>query len=267
MSNSGVKVIKIPRSDRDDDAYDDLVSAIVRATNWQNAIKPSDLVSNDYIQVFIERELRKRGYQYLRKRQTKSEAKCAAEGLIYFQIKKDELAQAVAACEFDPSLVRKGKEGLFDERYYRSIFGSRSIAFYLSRYWLMRQVQSVALGYPERAYAKWLVLNFAWSKLSSEIGYGLSERRFRYVCEHRDDDVLRHLKKALEAMFRASLAFFREERGKGEEAKDVSTFFMKTKLHNQFFSYWNSKKNTRRSETNQRLNKFRDALNGVELTE
>ena len=235
-----VKVIKIRRTAGDDDAYDDLVSEIVRATNWQNAIKPSDLVSNDYIQVFIERELRKRGYQYLRKRQTKSEAKCAAEGLIYFQIKKDELAQAVAACEFDPSLVRKGKEGLFDERYYRSIFGSRSIAFYLSRYWLMRQVQSVALGYPERAYAKWLVINFAWSKLSGEIGYGLSERRFRHVCEHRDDDVLRHLKKALEAMFRASLAFFREERGKGEEAKDVSTFFMKTKLHNLFLSYWNS---------------------------
>jgi len=79
--------------------------------------------------------------------------------------------------------------------------------------------------------------------------------------------VLRQLKKALEAMFRASLAFFREERGKGEEAKDVSTFFMKTKLHNQFFSYWNSKKNIRRSETNLRLSKFRDALNGVELTE
>ncbi len=262
-----VKVIKISRSTGDDDAYDDLVSSIVRATNWQNAIRPSDLVSNDYIQVYIERELRKRGYQYLRKRQNKSEAKCAAAKLIYFKIKKDELAQAVAACEFDPSLVRKGKERLFDERYYRSIFGSRSIAFYLSKYWLMRQVQSVAVGYPERAYAKWLVLHLAWSMLSNDIGYGLSERRFRSVCEKRNDLVLQHLKKALGGMFRASLAFFREERGQGEEAKDVSTFFMRTKLHNQFFSYWNSKKNNKRSATNLRLEKFRGALKSAELPE
>lgn len=262
-----VKVIKVTRSTGDDDAYDDLVSSIVRATNWQNAIRPSDLVSNDYIQVYIERELRKRGYQYLRKRQTKSEAKCAAAKLIYFKIKKDELAQAVAACEFDPSLVRKGKERLFEERYYRSIFGSRSVAFYLSRYWLMRQVQSVAVGYPERAYAKWLVLHLAWSMLSNDIGYGLSERRFRSVCEKRNELVLQNLKKALGGMFRASLAFFREERGQGEEAKDVSTFFMKTKLHIQFVSYWNSKKNSKRSATNLRLEKFRGALKSAELPE
>src|SRR5207247_1297547 len=103
--------------------------------------------SNDHLQVFLERELRKRGYQYLRKRQTKSEAKRLLGGAIYFQMKKDELAQAIAACEFDPAIVRKGKEGLFDERYYRSIFSSRSVSFYLSRYWLMRHVQYAARGY------------------------------------------------------------------------------------------------------------------------
>jgi AIPR protein len=70
-----VRVIKIPRKTGDEDHYDDLVSAIVRATNWQNAIVPSDLISNDHIQVYLERELRKRGYQYLRKRQSRAEAR------------------------------------------------------------------------------------------------------------------------------------------------------------------------------------------------
>ena len=48
------------------------VSKIVAATNWQNAIKASDLMSNDRRQIDLERNLRKLDYQYLRKRQSKS---------------------------------------------------------------------------------------------------------------------------------------------------------------------------------------------------
>jgi len=267
-SNKGsvlVRAIKIPRNPGDDDDYDDLVSSIVRATNWQNAIRPSDLVSNDYVQVFIEREMRKRGYQYLRKRQTKSEARLLLGGQGFFQVKKDEVAQAIAACEFDPSLVRKGKEGLFDERYYRSIFSTRSVSFYLSRYWLMRQVQSVAYGYPARAYAKWLVLNFAWKKLYQEIGSGQAERRFRYACEYWMGDVLNPLWTSLEDIFRASLSFYRLKKGKGEEAKDVSTFFQLTKLDHQFEKFWASSKNTHRKKVEKRLKKFRVALRDLEI--
>jgi|YelNatPaOPRAMG01_1025707.scaffolds.fasta_scaffold23133_3 hypothetical protein len=260
-----VRVIKIPRNPRDEDEYDDLVSSIVRATNWQNAIKPSDLVSNDYIQVFLEREMRKRGYQYIRKRMTKSEAKTLFGAQGYYQIKKDEMAQAVAACEFDPALVRKGKEGIFNERYYRSIFGSRSISFYLSRWWLMRQVQSAAYGYPERAYAKWLVLHFVWDRLSQDIGSGQTEQRFRYACEQSMDDVLRHLRNALDGMFRAALAFYRTKRGKGEEAKDVSTFFQLTKLNLQFTKFWHSAKNRHRKTVEDKIRKFRVALKNIEI--
>jgi hypothetical protein len=262
-----VKVIKIPRRPNDDDEYDELVSKIVRATNWQNAIKLSDLTSNDYVQVSLERELRKHGYQYLRKRQTKSEAKCQLGSLVYFQIKKDEMAQAIAACEFDPYLVRKGKEGLFDERYYRSIFGRRSLSFYLSRYWLMRQVQSAAYGHPERAYAKWLVLNFVWKQLSRDIEHGIAEQRFRYACEHNSDNVLFQLRRALEDTFRASLRFYRLERGKGEEAKDVSTFFKLAKLDKRFSKYWVSSKNSYRKKVEERIRKFSEALNDVDISD
>lgn len=71
-----VRVISVPRdSDEESNRFDNLVSKIVAATNWQNAIKPSDLMSNDRRQIDLERNLRKLDYQYLRKRQTKGEAR------------------------------------------------------------------------------------------------------------------------------------------------------------------------------------------------
>jgi hypothetical protein len=263
-----VRVIKIPRNHGDEDYYEDLVSAIVRATNWQNAIVPSDLISNDHMQVYLERELRKRGYQYLRKRQSRSEARRSWGSLNFRLIKKEDLAQAVAACDLDPVLVRKGKEGLFEERYYRSIFGSRSVPFYLSRYWLMNQVKYVARGRPERAYAKWLVLHMTWKLISQDISSGLGERRFRYIFEHSDATAYRAagpLFSIIDAFFRSALAFYRVERGTGDEAKDVSTFFQLAKLHERFARFWGSAGNSNRAKVKRSHKKFRLALNAIEL--
>src|SRR5262249_274714 len=69
-----VRVIRVPRDDgRDVSHFEALVSQIVAATNFQNAIRPSDLMSNDRRQVELERQLRKLDYQYIRKRTTKGE--------------------------------------------------------------------------------------------------------------------------------------------------------------------------------------------------
>ena len=56
-------------------SFETLVSRIVSATNWQNAIKPSDLMSNDRRQIEVERQFRKLDYLYIRKRMTKGEAR------------------------------------------------------------------------------------------------------------------------------------------------------------------------------------------------
>ena len=66
-----VKVMQVPREPGagGGDEFDTLVSRIVANTNWQNAINYADLVSNDRVQIEIERALRKVGYAYLRKRQ------------------------------------------------------------------------------------------------------------------------------------------------------------------------------------------------------
>lgn len=263
-----VKVIKIPRDAGDDVEYDNLINSMVRATNWQNYIYPSDLVSNDHIQVFIERSLRKLGYQYIRKRQTKSEAKRHFGGARFFQIKKPELAQAVAACQLDPVIVRKGKEGLFEDPNYKKIFSSHSMKYYLSRYWLMCQVRYVAKGKPERAYAKWLVLNFAWGLLAQYIESDQGELKFRKICERwTTNKVLYPLHRALDLIFKASLKFFRLERGKGEEAKDISTFFQRAKLDQKFREFWTSSKNPYRNRVEALIEKFQKILEKTEVPE
>ena len=265
-TNVLIKVIKIPRNPNDDIEYDQLVNSIVRATNLQNHILPSDLVSNDFIQVYLEKEFRKRDYQYIRKRMSKSEAR-SYFGRVGYQIKKDELAQAIAACLFDPSLLRKGKENLFEDPYYKTIFSSRSISFYLSKYWLMKQVQYAARGYPERSYAKWLVLNFAWTLLGGEINSGNGERKFRYACEHYERTITYPVYYLLVGIFRASLKFYRTNRGKGESATDISTFFKRSKLDSGFQKFWNSNKNNYRNKTREYSQKIKIALKELDIDE
>lgn len=262
-----VKVIKIPRNPNDDIEYDKLVNSIVRATNWQNYIKPSDLVSNDFIQVFLEKEFRKRGYQYIRKRMSKREARNYFGKSGYYQIKKDELAQGIAACLYDPSLLRKGKENLFEDPYYKNIFNSRSIGFYLSKYWLMKQTQHAARGYPERSYAKWLTLNFAWHLLGELINSENGERKFRYACERNEKSVIDPLYCLLVDIFRATLDFYRNKRGKGEAATDISNFFKRTKLDTNFKKFWTSGRNKYRNGAKRNLQKIKTALKELDIEE
>jgi hypothetical protein len=175
-----VRVIRVPHTmETDSDHFDTLVSQIVKSTNWQNYILPSDLIANDRRQIEIHRQFRNLGYWYVRKRQTRGEAKSEAGGKQYKFVNKTELAQAVAGCDLDPYVVRSGKERLFEEKYYDSIFPTNDPYFYLTRYWLMKEVEYTAKGYPNRAYAKWLVLNFMWN----EIGYLLKPIAKRTVFE------------------------------------------------------------------------------------
>jgi len=233
-----VRVIKIPRQPADrSEQFERLVSAIVAATNWQNAIQPSDLMANDRRQVEIERELRKLGYLYLRKRQTKGEARRAAGNHYHFFVKKEELARAVAGCDLDPSIPRRGVQRLFEEPLYNQAFPNSDPAFYLPRFWLMRMVSRASRGYPERAYAKWAVLNFLWTQLSRVLRSNERVERFRRQCE-RNGPVVKPLLGAANSAFAAMLRFYRANRGTGAKAIDVSTFFQRTELDKQFKKYW-----------------------------
>jgi hypothetical protein len=256
-----VRVIRVPRESHDNaNSFETLVSRIVSATNSQNAIRPSDLMSNDRRQIEIERQLRKLSYLYLRKRMTKGEARRAAGARHLRLVKKEELAQAVAGCDLDPSIVREGKERLFEERWYGQIFPTGDPNYYLSRYWLMREVSYTARGYPERAYAKWLVLNFVWTSLEPLCRARGRAEAFRRACEHDTWRVFRPLLRAIDPVFVAALRFYRSKRGGGKTAIDVSTFFQRRKLHKEFGEYWRRADNRSRSAFNRAWMKFHKAL-------
>jgi hypothetical protein len=255
-----VRVIRVPRNGNGPpDHFELLVSQIVSATNWQNAIRPSDLMSNDRRQIEIERQLRKLGYWYIRKRQNKSEARRAAGNQRYYLISKEALAQAVAACELDPAVVREGKEGLFEERLYSQVFPNADPHFYLPRYMLMGEVSYAARGYPERAYAKWLVLHFVWAQLAPSMRSRASVDRFRHAWE-KGSWALNALWKANNSVFRAALQFYRENRGKGAKAADVSTFFKRRNLDRQFERFWRSSANKSRAQFQNAFKQFERGL-------
>jgi hypothetical protein len=250
-----VRVISIPRGQRDGESqFEQMVSNIVAATNWQNAILQSDLRSNDARQISLERELARLRYYYMRKRQTKREARRQLGTQHYFWIKKEEIAQCVGACEFDPDVVRSGKEGLFKGQYYDDIFDGRPVYEYLSAYWLGRVVKRDASGYPDRAYAKWHVLHFLWSRLGHELRKRAASEAFRTACERNRWN--RNLDSATNLTYLAALDFYRKNRGPGAKAVDVSNFFYRSKQHLAFEKFWSSAKNKRRSRTNKLLAKF-----------
>jgi hypothetical protein len=256
-----VRVIRVPRDGSNDgNHFETLVSRIVSATNWQNAIRPSDLMSNDRRQIEIERQLRKLDYLYLRKRMTKGEARRAAGTRHLRLVKKDELAQAVAGCDLDPAIVREGKEYLFEERWYGQIFPTADPKYFLPRYWLQREVSYAARGYPERAYAKWLVLYFTWSRLEPHCRGRASAEAFAGACERDDSHLIRPLLRAIDLAYQEALRFYRKTRGAGQKAIDVSSFFKRHNLHKEFAKFWRGSSNKSRAKFQKAWSKFEQAL-------
>lgn len=254
-----VRVIAIPRDpSRDQQRFEQLVSSIVAATNWQNEIRPSDLRANDARQIALERDLAKFQYHYLRKRQTKREARRVLGKQHWLCIKKEELAQAVAACEFDPVVVRSGKEGLFRNPYYDRIFDGRPGLEYLTIYWIGRIVKYHASGYPHRAYAKWLVMHYLWSRVGRWLKPCRVADYFRRICERNQWS--RPLDRAVREIYTAALHFYSKNRGKGAKAIDISTFFKRAGQHKRFAAYWRSARKSRRQRLNRFLQKFHAEL-------
>jgi hypothetical protein len=258
-----VRVIAVPRSqDGGESKFEELVGDIVQATNWQNEIKGSDLRSNDFEQVRIQRELRRLDYEYLRKRQAKGEIKRLFGISRAFQITKEELAKAVAACEFDPARIREGTERLFQEDIYSRIFNGRPAKTYLAIAHLDRIVRAGSRHRPEWGYARWIVLNHAWQNLEPEIGHEPERSKFIYICErHRPLG----LESYVSATYRAALRFFREKRGRGEQALDASGFFRHKDLDDRFQKFWASSSNPTRGKARTAFLKFSKALREFEV--
>lgn len=262
-----VRVIAIPRvGDGLESKFEELVSRIVQATNWQNEIKASDLTANDFEQVRLQREFRRLGYEYLRKRQSKGEIRRLFGIHRRFLFKREELAKTVAACELDPYFVREGTERLFEPDLYACIFDGRPAKTYLAMAHLGRLVRAGSRGRPEWGYARWVVINHAWRNLKQDVGSEPGRAKFMYICERKDQEKqLRRLESFVLYTYRGASAFFRKTRGKGETALDVSTFFKRRDLDDRFQAFVESGFNPQRRMARSALKKFREVLREFEV--
>lgn len=264
-----VKVIVVPRTDDGShDKYSHLIGEIVSATNWQNAISQSDLKSNDPEQVRLERDFHKLGYQYMRKRMTKSEARRLSGGRYKMQIKKEELAQCVAACLLDPYEVRLGKERLFEDEIYQTIFNGRSATDCLVFIRLHNFVRYCSRGDTRRGRAKWLVLNFMWSQLSPAIQKrsGLRDQFLHAASrEYRYEWGFSPLYSAIDRAFTAAMAFYRENRRTEVGILDESSFFKHRSLPKEFAAFLSARANASKAKAiGLYLSKFERFLKSVE---
>jgi hypothetical protein len=107
-------------------------------------------MSNDRRQIELERNMRKIGYLYLRKRQSRAESKRLIGHSQQYLIGKEDLTKAVAGCDLDPYIVRSGVENLFKEEFYSVVFPTSEPHYYITRYRTMREVSYCSRGNPER---------------------------------------------------------------------------------------------------------------------
>lgn len=254
-----VRVTAFPRDTPEgEQVFGELIESVVAATNRQNPIVASDLRANDGEQVRLERELMKRGYLYVRKRQAKREARAHAPQKTWWTIRKDQMAQAVGACFLDPYEVRAGKENLFETDNYPRVFSGRPISTYLACFWLRTAVRRQSKGRPQRAYAAWLVLHQLWADISARFPGGKQHEDLVYFIQQEpwDGAGMRALARAVDCLFKEALRFFKKYRGKGEGAADISTFFKVRGLSTKLGRFWDRPSNPSRSAYRRNLDRF-----------
>ena len=256
------RAIAIQRDAKDSTSYDRMVSQIVQATNWQNAILPSDLVSNDGQQVRIEREFRKRYYAYVRKRQSKGEVRRHIRYAWKALITKQELAQALGACFLDPYVVRSGKERLFEQDTYTKLFSSRPANEYLCLYWLGRAARERGRQTKIRPYAKWVVLNRMHDEIRPLISSSAGRERFLRTLErvnwyHRP---LKPLMDVFDCLYKAADKFYSANKYIGGQLYDHSLFYKREGLHRSFAEYWRHGNHGQRKKLAIHLRKLNSGL-------
>lgn len=260
-----MRVITIPRAgtSRSGD-YEAIVSNIVRATNWQNVIQQTDLMSTDRLQILLERDFRRRGYYYIRKRQSKAEARAAGQQYEW-HVKKEEIARAVAACRWPSLPLEAGIQALFGQEWYEQIF-RRSPRYCLVCYWLMREVQRQAWGISERGYGKHIAAYKLWEDIGPLVRRERMQELFISACESPERSV--RFSDALERTvlhcFKGVEKFYRDNRRVDGQELEPSRFFKRTGLVNaEFPTFWSSRRNPHRKNYKKALSTLDDELEAL----
>lgn len=248
-----VRAVRLP--DQHDEHF---VSRLVEATNNQNAISRADLKANDPIQLELERSLNKYGYQYLRKRQTRSEARRAVGTQHAFQLTKEELAKAVADCRYKSLSRIAGIQPLFDKHYDKLFDGRTKPETYLCYHWTYKRVNERSRDDFNRSWTKLVVVHSLWRLIGSEVT--ARSRDYLRLNERRDDSYLRVFSELTAPLFSAALASYRANRGSGNDKQDIVSYHKSETAHRYFDAYWMSRK---AAPYRARFDKWRDRFSSV----
>lgn len=242
-----VKLIEVPRDEKmNHEQYTQFITSVVSATNWQNSIKQSDLKANDIEQVRIERELRKRNYFYVRKRQTKREIHKTRGVKSKLILQRDVLAVAIASCLLDPERLRLGKERLFEDETYKTIFNGKPVSIYLAQHWLFVMIKRVTAGDRRKGYARPLAIRCIWNELSSFFSSARARDAFIYLAEHNMKTEIKPVQMAAKTLLVEVMAYYKINRRSENTFMDESTFFKKKGIYKDFSAHWASRKAARR---------------------
>ncbi len=258
-ANVLVRAIVVPLSSiEESDRYNTFINHIVSATNRQNAIKTSDLVSNDQKQVLLERVLRAEGYLYQRKRRSGAEEKILF-GPGFTKISKEFLGKIEAAIMFGPYAV-KSTEAIFENDFYDDLFNKEDAKYYLSRFWLMEQIK-VNVTKTEMTRANWCVLAFIWRLFNPALDSKKIANQFVTACRKKDKKILAPLGRAISSVFKCAEDFYKSSNRKQET--DIRSFFVDKNVVNDFEKFWNTKGKSRRKLADEELKEFMDRLLAV----
>lgn len=261
-----VKLIEVKRESEDSKSqFNHLIGEIVSATNWQNSISQSDLKSNDAEQVRIEKEFKKLGYFYSRKKMKKSEAVKYGADKYNFIINKEELARAIAAVTLDPYEVRLGVNRFFEEDLYEEIFDGRKAVEYISIYWLFKRTVYWTFLNEKYGYAKWLAVNFVWSQIKGSLKIIQTRDNFRFLCE-RTNKLLKELKPFdifVKEVYAMILKFYNKNKKVDGKNQETINFFKHSNRHIEIQKFYSKYDKTLKRKMKNSLEKFVLNLNAI----
>lgn len=268
-----VRVVAIPKeSDDNFRSFSDMVTKIVASTNYQNAIKPSDLRANDKEQIRMEKDFRKYNYHYLRKRMAKTEEKKYFADNFRYRINRLDLVKAIASTIYNPYLIRKGVEHFYeDDTTYHRIFAKRPAKGYLLYHWLHKLIKKESDS--ERSYVVWFVMNEVFQLTKEILGKKRNRDVFIYLCERQTQayysEILKPLVRIINEYFSLYVkSFFGYSKKQSPEFIEVSTFFNNQAIQLKFEKYYKSHApKSRKNAIQKNILKFKKEIEEFEYPE
>ena len=175
----------------------------------------SDLMSNDSRQVELQRNFKRNGYLYIRKKQTKRFARSNWRGKKPDEeIKKEDLAQYLGATQLNnPAFIRTtGKTSLFENRIYEKLFNRNDVDWYVLHMYLGQFIEriarnnivGIATNHRKKAQwwdARWVVMNIFWNRNYKLLSNKASRRKIIGAFKRNDFRFKKSLGKIFKKLF------------------------------------------------------------------